>query len=140
MLRNCWRSFMYSMGLVSIVFIIFSLVFPESIRISHLYHMVCALIPTHLFSFFTMWLKLFSKRIWIRRAITIAFAIFNLCTIGYAFGTFRFEFDRLIVYGIVSLGCIIAMVFTLYVADKIEERNLKLINQKLGEENSSSIE
>ena len=140
MFRNCWRSLMYSMGLVAIIFIIFSLVFPESIRINHLYHMVCVSIPVHLFSFFTMWLKLFSKRIWIRRGIIIAFVIITLFVNGYAFGFLQFEFDRLIVYGIVSLGCIITMIFAFYVADKIEEQNLKLINQKLGEKNTSNIE
>jgi len=140
MFRNCWRSLMYSMGLVAIVFIIFSLVFPESIRINHLYHVVCTLIPAHLFSFFTMSLKLFSKRIWIRRAIIIAFDIFTLFVNGYAFGFLHFEFDRLIVYGVVSLGCIITMIFAFYVADKIEEQNLKLINQKLAHKNSENIE
>lgn len=140
MFRNCWRSFMYSMGLAAIVFIIFSLVFPESIRINHLYHMVCSLIPVHLFSFFTMSLKLFSKRIWVRRGIIIAFSVITLFVTGYAFGFLQFEFDRLIVYGIVSLGCIITMIFVFYVADKIEEQNLKLINQKLSEKNTSNIE
>ncbi|MBR3963978.1 MAG: hypothetical protein IKJ80_01045 [Clostridia bacterium] len=140
MFRNCWRSLMYQLGLVAIVFIIFSLVFHESVRINHLYHMVCAVIPAHLFSFFTMWLKLFSKRIWIRRAIIMAFDIFTLYAVGYAVGTLRFEFDSLTVYGIVSLGVIIAMVFAFYVADKIEEQNLKLINQKLGEKNTSNME
>lgn len=140
MFRNCWRSLMYQLGLVAIVFIIFSLLFPESIRISVLYHMVCVAIPAHLFSFFTMWFKLFSERIWIRRAIIIAFGIFTLCAVGYADGTFRFEFDSLTVYGIVSLGVIIATAFAFYVADKIEEQNLKLINQKLGEKNTSNME
>ena len=140
MFRNCWRSLMYSMGLAAIVFIIFSLVFPESIRINYLYHMVCSLIPVHLFSFFTMSLKLFSKRIWIRRGIIVAFSVITLFVTGYAFGFLQFEFDRLIVYGIVSLGCIITTIFAFYVADKIEEQNLKLINQKLSEKNKSNIE
>ena len=140
MFRNYWSSLVYQMGLAAIVFIIFSLVFPESIRIDHLYLMVYVIIPTHLFSFFTMRLKLFSKRIWIRRAIIMAFDIFTLYAVGYAFGFLRFEFDSLTVYGIVSLGVIIAMVFSFYVADKIEEQNLKLINQKLGEKNTSNME
>ncbi len=140
MFRNYWSSLVYQMGLAAIIFIIFSLVFPESIRINHLYHMVYVIIPTHLFSFFTMRLKLFSKRIWIRRAIIMAFDIFTLYAVGYAVGTLRFEFDSLTVYGIVSLGVIIAMVFSCYVADKIVEHNLKLINQKLGEKNTNNVE
>lgn len=140
MFRNCWRSLMYSMGLTAIFFIIISLAFPESIKINHLYHMVCTLIPVHFFSFFTMSLKLFSKRIWIRRGIIIAFSVITLFVTGYAFGFLQFEFDRLIVYGIVSFGCIITTIFMFYIADKIVEKNLKLINQKLSEKNTSNIE
>ena len=140
MFRNCWRSFMYSMGLVAIIFIIFSLVFPQSIRINHLYHMVCMLIPVHLFSFFTFELKLFSKRIWIRRTIVIAFSILVMFVSGYIFGSIRLEFKSLIVYCIAALLCIMVTVFAYYVADKIEQRDLNLINQKLNEKNKGNIE
>ena len=140
MFKNYWRSFMYSMGLVAIIFIIFSLVSPESIRIKDLYHMVCMLIPTHLFSFFTFELKLFSKHIWIRRTIVIAFSILVLFVSGYIFGSIRFEFMSLIVYCIAALICTMVIVFAYYVADKIEQRNLNLINQKLSEKNKGNIE
>ena len=140
MFRNYWRSFMYSMGLVAIIFIIFSLVFPESIRIKHLYHMVCILIPSHLFSFFTFELKLFSKHIWIRRTIVIAFSLLVMFVSGYIFGSIRFELKSLIVYCIAALICTMVIVFAYYVADKIEQRNLNLINQKLSEKNKGNIE
>ena len=140
MFRNYWRSFMYSMGLVAIIFIIFSLVFPESIRIKDLYLMVCILIPSHLFSFFTFELKLFSKHIWIRRTIVIAFSLLVLFVNGYTFGSIRLEFKSLIVYCIAALICTMVIVFAYYVADKIEQRNLNLINQKLGEKNKDNIE
>ena len=140
MFRNYWLSFMYSMGLVAIIFIIFSLVSPESIRIKDLYHMVCMLIPTHLFSFFTFELKLFSKHIWIRRTIVLAFSILVLFVSGYIFGSIRFEFMSLIVYCIAALICTMVIVFAYYVADKIEQRNLNLINQKLSEKNKGNIE
>ena len=140
MFRNCWRSFMYSMGLVAIIFIIFSLVFPASIRIKHLYHMVCILIPSHLFSFFTFELKLFSKHIWIRRTIVIAFSLLVLFVGGYIFGSTRFELKSLIVYCIAALICTMVIVFAYYVADKIEQRTLNLINQKLSEKNKGNIE
>ena len=140
MFRNCWRSFMYSMGLVAIIFIIFSLVFPESIRIKYLYHMVCVLIPVHLFSFFTFELKLFSKHIWIRRTIVIAFSLLVLFVSGYTFGSLHLEFKSLIVYCIAALICTMVIVFAYYVADKIEQRNLNLINQKLSEKNKGNIE
>ena len=140
MFRICWRSFMYSMGLVAIIFIIFSLVFPESIRIKHLYHMVCILIPSHLFSFFTFELKLFSKHIWIRRMVVIAFSLLVLFVGGYIFGSTRFELKSLVVYCIVALIFTMVIVFAYYVADKIEQRNLNLINQKLSEKNKGNIE
>ena len=140
MFRNCWRSFMYSMGLVAIIFIIFSLVFPESIRINHLYHMVCMLIPVHLFSFFTFELKLFSKHIWIRRMVVIAFSLLVLFVGGYIFGSTRFELKSLVVYCIAALISTMVIVFVYYVADKIEQRNLNLINQKLSEKNKGNIE
>ncbi len=140
MFRNYWRSFMYSMGLVAIIFIIFSLVFPESIRIKHLYHMVCILIPVNLFSFFTFELKLFSKHIWIRRMVVIAFSLLVLFVGGYIFGSTRFELKSLVVYCIVALICTMVIVFAYYVADKIEQRNLNLINQKLSEKNKGNIE
>ena len=140
MFRNCWRSFMYSMGLVAIIFIIFSLVFPESIRIKHLYHMVCILSPSHLFSFFTFELKLFSKHIWIRRMVVIAFSLLVLFVGGYIFGSTRFELKSLVVYCIAALIFTMVIVFAYYVADKIEQRNLNLINQKLSEKNKGNIE
>ena len=140
MFRNYWRSFMYSMGLVAIIFIIFSLIFPESIRIKHLYHMVCILIPVNLFSFFTFELKLFSKHIWIRRMVVIAFSLLVLFVGGYIFGSTRFELKSLVVYCIAALIFTIVIVFSYYVADKIEQRNLNLINQKLSEKNKGNIE
>ena len=140
MFRNYWRSFMYSMGLVAIIFIIFSLVFPESIRIKHLYHMVCILIPVNLFSFFTFELKLFSKHIWIRRMVVIAFSLLVLFVGLYIFGSTRFELKSLVVYCIVALIFTMVIVFAYYVADKIEQRNLNLINQKLSEKNKGNIE
>ena len=140
MFRNYWRSFMYSMGLVAIIFIIFSLIFPESIRIKHLYHMVCILIPVNLFSFFTFELKLFSKHIWIRRMVVIVFSLLVLFVGGYIFGSTRFELKSLVVYCIVALIFTMVIVFAYYVADKIEQRNLNLINQKLSEKNKGNIE
>ena len=140
MFRNYWLSFMYSMGLVAIIFIIFSLVSPESIRIKHLYHMVCILIPVNLFSFFTFELKLFSKHIWIRRMVVIAFSLLVLFVGGYIFGSTRFELKSLVVYCIAALIFTMVIVFAYYVADKIEQRNLNLINQKLSEKNKGNIE
>ena len=51
--------------------------------IKHLYHMISVVIPVHLFSFFTFELKLFSKHIWIRRMVVIAFSLLVLFVGGY---------------------------------------------------------
>ena len=58
----------------------------------------------------------------------------------FLFGYFRFEFDYLIVFGVVMLLGIMVAVFAYYVADKIEQQNLNLINQKLDEKNSNKFE
>ena len=102
--------------------------------------MVCILIPVNLFSFFTFELKLFSKHIWIRRTIVIAFSLLVMFVSEYIFGSIRFELKSLIVYCIAALICTMVIVFAYYVADKIEQRNLNLINQKLGEKNKDNIE
>lgn len=133
MFENYYRSFVYSMGVESILFIILSLVFPEIIKINHLYFMVCVLIPVHGFSFLTFELKLFSERIWVRRTIVMAFSILVLFVSGYISGALHLELKSLIIYCVTALLCILATVFAFYVADKIEQQNLKLINQKLDE-------
>ena len=59
---------------------------------------------------------------------------------SYLFGYLRFEINSLINYGITILVFIVLTVFIYYVADKIEQQNLKLINQKLSEKNKGNIE
>ena len=135
MSRKYWSSVIYTMGLTLILFIVVSLAFSNA-KVIHLYQMVGVVIPVHLFSFFTFELKLFSKRIWIRRTIAIAFSIFVLCVSGCITGRLRLELKSLIIYCVTALICIIASVFSYYVEDKIEQQNLKLINQKLGEKNA----
>ena len=53
MFKSYFRSFIYTMGVVSILFIILSLIWSDAINIKHLYHMISVVIPVHLFSFFT---------------------------------------------------------------------------------------
>ena len=102
--------------------------------------MISVVIPVHLFSFFTFELKLFSKHIWIRRMIVIAFGLLVLFVGGYIFGSTRFELKSSVVYFIAALIFTMVIVFAYYVADKIEQRNLNLINQKLSEKNKGNIE
>jgi len=138
--KNYYRSFIYTMGLVSILFIMLSFVFSDAIKIKHLYLMVGVVIPVHLFSFFTFELRLFSKHIWIRRAIVMFFSLLVMLAIEYISGSLRLNVESLIIYGITALLCVAVAAFVYYVADKIEQKNLKLINQKLGEKNTSNIE
>ena len=87
MFKSYFRSFIYTMGVVSILFIILSLIWSDAINIKHLYHMISVPIPVHLFSFFTFELKLFSKHIWIRRMVVIAFSLLVLFVGGYISGS-----------------------------------------------------
>lgn len=139
MFGKCVRSSIEELGKVTIIFIVFSLVFPETIAVRHLYQMVFIVIPVHLFSFFTFELKLFSSRIWIRRAIVIFFSILVLFVCAFVFNGWRSVLDNLLIYGIVVGIAIIIIVFICYAVDKIEQQNLKLINQRLEEKNADNI-
>ena len=140
MVKNYYYSLMYTLGLASLLFIILSLIWSEAINIKHLYLMIGIVIPVHLFSFLTFGLKLFSKRIWIRRTIVIAFGLLVMFAGGYISGSIRLDFKSLIIYCVIALLVIMVNVFLYYVTDKIEQQNLKLINQKLREKNTSNIE
>lgn len=135
MFGKCVRSFMEQMGILAFIFTFLSLIFPDKIQPKLWYFAVCIVVPIHFFGFFTFQLRLFSSRIWVRRMIVISFSIFIMIAMNYLFGYFRLEFDYLIVLGIALLFFIIWAVFAYYVADKIEQQNLKLINQKLDEKN-----
>ena len=139
MFGKCVRSLLKEMGNVTIIFIVFSLIFPETIEVRHLYQMVFIVIPVHLFSFFTFELRLISSRIWIRRAIVIFFSILVCFVSAFVFNGWRSVFDNLLIYGIVVGITIIIIMFIYYAMDKIEQQNLKLINQKLDEKNANNM-
>jgi len=140
MFGKCVRSLMGQMGIIAIMFTVLTLIFPDKIQIRHWYFMICITVPCHLFEFFTFQLKLFSSRIWVRRTIVLSFFVLIVFVMEFLFGYFRFEFDYLIVLGVVMLLGIMGSVFAYYVADKIEQQNLNLINQKLDEKNSNKSE
>lgn len=139
MFRKCVRSFIEAMGLLAIIFTILSLVFPDEIQIRFLHLAVCVIFPIHLFSFFTFQLKLFSRHLLIRRIIVISFSVSIMVVVNYIFGYFRFELDYLIVSCIAILLFIVVTVFAYCIGDKIEQRNLNLINQKLDEKNTKNM-
>ena len=133
MFKKCFHSLIYNMGLLALGSIILSLIFPNEFKFWIFQLSACVVIPGHLFSFFTFQLKLFSNRLWGRRIIVISFEAFVMIAAAYLFGYPFFEFHSLLSFGIVIFFFVILTVFIYYVCDKIEEQNLKLINQKLGE-------
>ncbi len=135
MFKKCFRSFLESMGMLAMVFIVLSLILPDVIQIRFLYLLVCITAPIHLFSFFTFKLNLFSDRLWVKRVIVMAFSVCMILAINILFGYLRFAVDSLILYGIAILLFILLSIFFYYVADKTERRNLELINQKLASRN-----
>ena len=133
MFKKCTRSFLESMGLLAIIFTILSLIFHDVMQIRFFYLTVCVLAPVHLFSFFTFQFKLFSNRIWIRRTIVMVFSACVMLTVNILFGFARFEANYIIIFSVLILLFILLSVFAYYIADKIELRNLELINQKLAD-------
>ena len=127
------------MGVCSICFVVLSLFFSD-VQNRSLQHAVCVLIPAHLFNFFTFELKLFSDRIWVRRAIVMSFTDITMFVVYYLFGKFRFEADFLVTFGVAILVFVVVTTFIYYVSDKIEQHNLNLINQKLAHKNLENID
>ena len=135
MFKKCFRSFLESMGMLAMIFTVLSLILPDVMQIRFLYLLVCITAPIHLFSFFVFQLNLFSNRLWVRRVIVITFSVCVMLAINMLFGYPRFAVDSLILYGVEMLLFILLSIFVYYVADKIEQRNLELINQKLASRN-----
>ncbi len=135
MFKKCLHSFLESMGLLAMIFMVLSLIFSEVMQIRFLHLAVCVAAPIHIFSFFTFGLKLFSKRLWVRRTIVMAFSVCIMFTMNFLFGFVRFAVDYIILFGASISLFILLSVFAYVVGDKIEQRNLELINQKLADKN-----
>lgn len=135
MSRRMWYSVCYALGLATLVFLFMSLIYPE-IGIRELYATVCIVAPICVFCFYTFELRLFSKSLWIRRAITICFSVITILIVNILFGYIRWNDKKdWSVYGICVAFVVIVSTLIYYVADKIEKRNLAAINQKLTSEN-----
>lgn len=133
MFKKYARRFIESMGLLAIMFTILSLIFRDVMQIRFFHLAVCVLVPVHLFSFFTFQLKLFSQRLWVRRTVVIVFDICVILAMNALFGFVRLEADYMILIGVSLVLFILLSVFAYYVADKIEQRNLEWINQRLAD-------
>lgn len=137
--RKYLDSFMKTMGLLAIVFTAMSLIYPQSIQIRHLYLMSAISVPTNAFAFFTFELKLFSRHLWVRRFIAIGFGIISMLVVTYLFGYPRGDKRYFIVLGVLLMCYAVLTIFIYYISDKIEKRNLELINQRLADENEKGL-
>ena len=135
--RKFWDSFLKAIGEIALCFTAFSLVFPTIIQVQDLYLMLAVVIPIHLFSFLTFELRLFSRHLWVRRFITIGFSMLTMAAVNLMFNRFRPSRELLIALGVLLALYIPLMVFIYYISDKIEKRNLELINQRLADENEA---
>ena len=134
--RKFWDSFLKAIGEIALCFTAFSLVFPTIIQVQDLYLMLAVVIPIHLFSFLTFELRLFSRHLWVRRFITIGFSMLTMAAVNLMFNRFRPSRELLIALGVLLALYIPLMVFIYYISDKIEKRNLELINQRLADESA----
>ena len=123
------------MGLCAIFITILSLAFPQIVQINYFHLMLAVAIPIHLFSFFTAELKLFSRHLWVRRFIAIGFSILTMIMMNLVFNSFHPSRELLIALGVLLALYIPLMILIYYISDKIEKRNLELINQRLADEN-----
>ncbi len=135
--RKYWDSFLKAMGEIALCFTAFSLIFPTIIQVQDLYLMLAVAIPIHLFSFFTFELRLFSRHLWVRRFIAIGFAVLIMIVMNLLFNDLRTDTKFLIAIGVLLVVYILLTVFIYYISDKIEQRNLEIINQRLADENKN---
>ena len=133
MFKKCWNSFCYVFGLSTLLSLLISLI-ASNTQIKVVYVVLCVLLPTHIFRFFTFELKLFSKHIWVRRAITIGFSILISIAVCALFSGRWFSISLAILLSIMVL----LTIFIYYVSDKIEKRNLDAINRELANRNMNA--
>lgn len=134
--RKYWNSFIKMMGFCAIFITVFSLVFPQIVQIKYFHLMLAVAIPIHLFSFFTFELRLFSRHLWVRRFVVIGFGMLTMVAVNLVFYRFRPSREFLIALGVLLALYIPSMILIYYVSDKIEKRNLEIINQRLADENA----
>ncbi len=141
MWKKYWNSLMYGLGLTSLICVGLSFLFPSAFDVKYMQVCMCIVIFIHGFGFLTYDLRLFSKYIWVRRAIVILFSIVVLISANIAFGTISRDPKKFwLVVGFIVGAEVIVSVFLYYVSDKIEKRNLDAINKKLADETESKTE
>ena len=135
MFKKWWISFCYTFGSSTLLTLLVSLI-ASNTNIRVMYVGICAILPVHVFTFFTFELRLFSKHLWVRRVITICFSVIDVIIVLVLFDHTRLNSKRFwILLAILLPIMVLCSVFAYYVADKIEKRNLAAINQKLANGN-----
>ena len=138
MFKKWWNSFCYSLGFSTLLTLLVSLI-ASNTNIRVMYVGVCAILPVHVFTFFTFELRLFSKHLWVRRVITICFSVIDVIIVLVLFDHTRLNSKRFwILLAILLPIMVLYSVFAYYVADKIEKRNLDAINRELANRNTSA--
>ena len=136
MFKKWWISFCQAMTLSLLLALLVSLI-SVNIQIKSFYWILCILLPTHVFNFFTFEMRLFSKHLWVRRAISMCFSVVTILTTSTLFGYMRWNDKRdWLIYGISLSIMLLVSVFTYYVLDKIEKRKLDAINPWLAIEHA----
>ena len=136
--RKLGSGFMQAMGVAATAFLVLSLIFPNGAHIKVFYYIVSLEIPVWLFAFLTFELKLFSKKLWVRRTIVVTFGLVHMIVMAILFGYLQWDSKRLIAFGITIAGYVVIEIFAFYVIDTVQKRNLEDINQKLAEQNKEN--
>ncbi len=141
MSKAYWDSFLKTMGLIAIFYLVLSLVLRDGNQIRYFYLMTYITVLTHFFSFFTFRLKLFSGHIWVRRMIVSIFDAAVMMLMSILFGYFHIDNKKhLLTYGVAAVFIIVFCCFSFYLSDKIVKQNLERINQKLADEAEGDME
>ncbi len=134
--KRYWNSLLDLMGFIAIVILAFSLISPGKVNIRTMQSAACLGIVVHSVSFFIFELKLFSKRLWVRRGIAIFAAVIILVVHNLLF--YDVTKRLLIALGIGTGALIIVSILAYYIIDKIEERRLEAINKILEQNQKGS--
>ena len=129
--KRYWNSFLDMMGILAIIYLICSLIWQDSLEMLDMQRGALLGILVHMAAFFTFDLKLFSKHIWVRRAIVIMFAFIIFLMINLLFNDITQSF--LIKLSIGAGAMVVISILAFYITDKIEKRRLEAINQKLAQ-------
>lgn len=128
------NSLLNTMGILTLTILFLSLVSPVNVDIWVLQYGACITIPVHLFTFLTFELKLFSRSIWVRRAIVLVFNSLVIITVSWIFGHFSLGLYNYIIVWVFGVTVSAALaILSYYVADKMEKKYLDAINKKLSE-------